>query len=150
MAVSILPLVVRKTEHTAAQETVVVFTATFSPTALVEPFHVQAEPAVILGIVSAIAEGTRKSPRALLPLLFVQFARGHGINVHVPQDRDELDVVNRLYSQEGHGVLGFDSRGECVLRSNRSGPISMEELSSMQVTPLFEQARRKAVAWLSL
>ncbi len=98
---------------------------------------------------SAIAESTRKSPRALLPLLFVQFARGHGINVRVPQDRDELDVVNRLYSQEGHGVLGFDSHGEVVSLSNRSGSVSLEELSYMQATPLFEQALRKAVAWLS-
>ena len=149
MAVSILPLV-RRADQTAPQETTVVFATTFSPATLVEPFQVQAAPATILGIVSAIADSTRKSPRALLPLLFVQFSRGHGINVHVPQDRDELDVVNRLYSQEGHGVLGFDSRGECVLRSNRSGTISLEELSSMQATPLFEQARRKAVAWLSL
>jgi hypothetical protein len=149
MAVSIFPLV-RRAEQPTPEQTVVVFAPSLSPTTLVQPFMVRAEPATIFGIVTALAESTRKSPAALMPLLFVQFARAYGIEVVVQHDSDSVDVVIRLWSPEGHGVLGFNRRGECVVLCDRSGSASHDGLEAIEKTRLFEQARNKAAEWLSL
>jgi len=151
MVTTILPFI-RQAEQLAFEQAVVVFARSLSATTLVRPLQVRAAPATICGIVSAIADSMPTPSGGPKQLLFEQFARAYGIDVAVQQDRDTVDVVVRLWSAESHGVLGFNGRGKCVLRCNRSGKASPSraELQSIKDTPLFEEARRKAIAWLSL